>query len=123
MPWIRPSMHEAYGNGFYFIVFNEPADRCHNVVPVERNDLIALVIHALAHPDDLLSRNEGFRFGDPGDVLDLVIRKTIHTPDGAHDLGGIFESFGRNEADFYAAPSDESVCRDRAAVFDQRRLS
>src|SRR2546430_6806712 len=123
MPRICPSMHEAYSNGFYFIVLNEPADCRHDIIPIERNDLVALIIHALAHADDSLARNERLRFGDPRDVLDLVVRKPIHTPDGAHDLGGIFESFGRNEADFYAAPGDESVCRDGAAVFKQHRSS
>ena len=54
------------------IFLHEPSNRLHHVVAIERNDLVALVIHALAHADDALALHEGFRLGDPGDVLDLV---------------------------------------------------
>ena len=69
---IGPGVHETNGDGFDFIFFDETPDGIHHIGAIERNDLVALVIHALAHADDLLSLHEGFRLGDPGDVLDLV---------------------------------------------------
>ena len=65
-------MHEAYGDGFDFIFLDETPDGLHHIGAIERNDLVALVIHALPHPGNTFTLHEGFRLGDPGDVLDLV---------------------------------------------------
>ena len=69
---IGPGVHEAHGDGLDFVFLDETPDGLHHVGAIERNDFVALVIHALAHADDELALNEGFWLGDPGDVLDLV---------------------------------------------------
>src|SRR5215467_13963566 len=123
MLWVGPCMHEAYGDGFNLVILNEAPDRFHHVAAIERNNFVALVIHTLTHADDSLPRNERLRFGDPGDMFDLVVRKIIHATNGTHDLGGIFESFGDDEANLYAAVSDKRVSCHRAAVLKKRCLA
>src|SRR6266540_290606 len=44
VPWINPGMHQAHGDSLDFFIFDQPPDRVHDIVPVERHDFIALVI-------------------------------------------------------------------------------
>src|SRR5919108_4872602 len=120
---ISPSMHKTYRDRLHLFFFDQPLDGFHHVGPVERDDLVALIIHALAYADNALPRDERFRLRDPSYVLDLIVRKSVHPSDSTHDLGGIFESFCRDEAGFDAAARDERVGCDRAAVFKEGGFS
>ena len=58
----------------------------HHLIPVQRDDHLALIVDAFADAKDALSRNQRFWLGDPGDVFDLVLGEAVDTADGAHDL-------------------------------------
>ena len=116
-------MHQAYGDGIDFVFFHQAPDGVHDIVPVERHDFVALIIHAFAHANDALSGDERFGLGDPGDVLDLVVGETVDPADGAHDLGRVFKSLGGNQPDLAAVVRDQRIGGDRAAVFEETRLT
>ena len=103
---VGPGMHQAHRYGVDFFVFDQPADCLHDIVPIKRHDLVALIVHAFPDADDAFARHERLGFGDPGDVLDLVVRETVDAADRTHDLGGVFESFGSDEPDPAAVMGD-----------------
>ena len=120
---VCPGVHQAHGDGIDFVFFDQAPDGVHDIEPVERDDFIPLVVHALAHADDALARREWIGLGDPGDMLDLVVGKTVDPPNGAHDLRGVFEALGGNEADLAAVVGDKRVGGHRAAMFEKRRAA
>ena len=123
MFWVGPCVHQADGDGVDFFFFHQAPDGVHDIVPVERHDLVALIIHALAHADDSFAGDERLGLGDPGDMLDFVVGKTVDPANGAHDLGGVLEALGGNETDLAAVVGDQCIGRDGAAVFEQRGLT
>ncbi len=123
MSWIGPCMHEAYGDGVDFVFLHQAPDRFHNIVPVERHDFVALIIHAFAHANNALSGNERLGLGDPGDVFDFVVGETVDAADGAHDLGRVFKSFGGDQPNLAAVVRDQRIGSDRAAVLEETRLT
>ena len=115
---IGPGVHETDGDGFDFIFLDETPDGLHHVGAIERDDFVALIIHALAHADDKLARTKG---------SGLVIQVTclISSADSpstrpmARMISVVSSNFGGDESDFDAAVSDESVGGDGAAMFEE----
>ena len=56
-------------------------------------------------------------------MADFLLRKPVHTPDGAHDFGRILETSSRDKAHLNAATRDERVGRNRATMLEQDALA